>query len=675
MKEFLKLLWRILKIIFKISLAVGTLGIVAFFCYYAYLSLTLPSADEIRPKSSGVQSVVYGAEGKVLGEYLTTGADTLDFDDYPKMVVDALIATEDKRYWSHSGVDFRAYLRAIRGVLSRKSEGGGSTIEQQYIKAIFQHKRAGRWTSLHEKMSEAILAGRLIEKYESRYKKQREAKERIVALYLNSFEFPHGARGFRNFSRVYFGKKMSELTPREIAAGVAMFKSPTMYNPRRDNDVVKQRQDVVLQLMRQENTITESQYNSAKKGDLDLSHFQEPSRGGYAAQFMSVLERTINDLNLGVDLRNDGLKIFTTINTDMQKIAYQTATAQLGKNRRDLSTAQLAFVAIENGTGHVKAWYGGDSYLDHVTRIERQTGSSFKPFVYATAIQQAKLSPCDLIEDSPVSIMKGEGDFNNMKPYTPSNSHEFSGETVTHAEALRQSLNSGALFALKQLGSLDEVNAILEKMSMPLRKDLLHSPSVVLGVNEYSPLQMAGAYSMFANGGTYIEPVFLLKIVDRNGDIIYEAKERETATVLDPATAYIMQLMLHNDVKDAPGISSLKSYCCGKTGTSQNQADAWFCGFTPQISIAVWSGGENQKQHFSSLATGQGAVAARPVFTNFIASLEKLGNGVYDPTKLFNPAPTGVNLGCLIAVPRDTLLEQNTQSPDGEDIDDVLEDL
>ena len=322
---------------------------------------------------------------------------------------------------------------------------------------------------------------------------------------------------------------------------------------------------------------------------------------------------------------------------------------------------QAGVMAVDPRSGFVKAWVGGVSHkyfqFDHVTS-ERQVGSTFKPFVYATAIAQQGMSPCHVVHDLPYTIHSGEGNFGLIKDWTPANANnEYSGQPFTLMKGLQWSKNTVSVYLMKQLGDSEPVRALVNNMglSSSTKRDngtyrIPKQPSICLGATDLTVFEMTGAYTTFANNGIYNKPIFISKIVDKNGRIIYsEIPEEHIA--LDPNANYVMLHMLKNVMNQGlPGFSSIKSEVGGKTGTTNDYVDGWFMGLTPDLVVGTWVGGEDRWIRFLSLNDGIGAKMARPIFADLLKNLEKDSNSGYNPKRRFK-VPTGdigIELDCGI---------------------------
>jgi penicillin-binding protein 1A len=310
---------------------------------------------------------------------------------------------------------------------------------------------------------------------------------------------------------------------------------------------------------------------------------------------------------------------------------------------------QLGSMAVDPKNGYVKAWVGGINHkyfqYDHC-KSRRQVGSTFKPFVYATAIYQQGISPCMQIPDVQYSISPSEGNFKLSRAWSPSNAKGFSGISLNLYDGLKESANSISVFLLKQLGSTAPIRGLANQMGID-SSHLPTQPAICLGACDLSVLEMTGAYSTFANNGRFIKPTYLLRIEDKNGKVLYSAPVEEHDAI-KPQANYVMIDLLKTVTKGAPGISDLKTEVGGKTGTTNDYVDGWFMGVTPSLVVGTWVGGDDRWIRFMTIADGQGAKMARPYFARFIKRLETDPKSGYDYNKKFKipPGDLGITINC-----------------------------
>lgn len=363
-------------------------------------------------------------------------------------------------------------------------------------------------------------------------------------------------------------------------------------------------------------------------------------------------------LNADIDRQfrtKSAMKVFTWGNSQMEKDTVMTPMDSLRYHRMFLQTG---IMAVDPSTAEVKAWVGGINFktfkFDHV-RSQRQVGSTFKPFVYATAISQQGISPCFQVYDQPVTIPPKHMNFTNTAPWTPRNSTgSYSGRLLTLREALKGSVNSVSAYIMKQLGDTEPVRGLLNNMGIDSSAKrpngayrIPKQPAICLGAADLTVFEMTGAYNTFANNGVYAMPVYIRRIEDKNGRLIYQSLPEEKLA-LQPNANYVMIDMLKYNMVGAPGISSLKSEVGGKTGTTNDYSDGWFMGVTPSLVVGTWVGGEDRWIRFLSISDGQGARMSRPIFSDFIARLEKDGRSGYNQNKRFvrPEGDLGIEINC-----------------------------
>ena len=687
----------------------------------------MPNIDDLHNPKTNLASEIISADGQLIAKYyLDDNRTPIDYDELPKHLVDALIATEDARFHKHSGIDWYGTLRAFV-FLGRR--GGASTISQQLARQLFvgEHSK-NTLERITQKFKEWVIAIRLEEQY---------TKEEIIAQYFNIYDFGNNADGIRSAARIYFSKEPIELDIRESAMLVGMFKNSSLYNPipSRNPIGVKNRRNVVLGQMEKYDYISETLKDSLQKTELDLKFSPETHREGMATYFRAYLQEFMKDWasqdenkkpdGSKYNIYLDGLKIHTTIDSRMQKYA-EDAVAQhmprlqaeffhqnmpqrnptapfleldkdeiknlmntgmrrserwrkmkydMGKDEEEIiasfekpvpmnifswkdgtyseidtiltpmdsmryykSFLRPAMMAMEPQTGHVKAWVGGMNYkhfqYDMVKQGKRQVGSTFKPFVYATAIDQLHLSPCDTLPRSQITIDAYK--FGNPEPWAPRNDDGNYQGFMTLKQALASSVNTVTARLMDKIGPQPVVD--LAK-NLGIEQDILPVPSIALGTPDLSVYEMVAAYSSFANKGVYTKPVMITSIEDKNGTILYQFVP-ETKDVLSEEAAYVTVNLLqgvtqggsgtrlrHNYATDAVYKEIITGYpyefdnpIAGKTGTTQNQSDGWFMGMVPNLVTGVWVGGEDRATHFESITYGQGAAMALPIWGLFMKS-------------------------------------------------------
>ncbi|HEX8269391.1 MAG TPA: PBP1A family penicillin-binding protein [Flavobacterium sp.] len=692
----------------------GIGGLVLFFLLASWgVFGAMPSFEELENPDSNLATEVISSDGVTIGKFYNENRTMIKYSDLPKHLVDALVATEDERFYEHSGIDGRGTMRAAA---SLGTSGGASTLTQQLAKLLF-HGEGSKFFLFRivQKAKEWIIAIRL----ESQY-----TKNEIITMYLNKADFVNTAVGIRSAAKVYFGKEPRELTIEESAMLVGMLKNPSLYNPIRRLERVKERRNVVLGQMVKNGYLEESAKETLEKKPIVLDFQPESHKEGIATYFREYLREFMKSWmkenkkpdGSDYDIYSDGLKIHTTIDSRMQTYAEEAVTKHLSnlqeefdreqktnknkpfvrisedeteklmaqamksserwrvmeaqdkseeeiiksfgvktkmtvftwKGEKDTiltptdsiryykSFLQTGVMSMEPRTGHVKVWVGGINYkyfqYDHVGQGARQVGSTFKPFLYATAIEQLNMSPCDSIIDSPYTIPKGR--HHVTETWTPNNSdHEYRG-MVTLKKALALSINTVSAKLIDKVGP-EAVVDLTKKLGVT--SEIPVQPSIALGAVEITVMDMVAAYSTFANQGVYMKPQFITRIEDKNGVLIYEPMP-ESHDVLNKDIAYAVIKLLEGVTESGSGARLrtqgggngynrvtgypyvLKGPIAGKTGTSQNQSDGWFVGMVSNLATGVWVGCEDRSARFRTITYGQGATAALPIFGMFMKS-------------------------------------------------------
>jgi penicillin-binding protein 1A len=682
----------------------------------------MPSFEILENPQTNLASQVISADGQVLGKYyLKDNRTPVDYKELPKDLVNALIATEDARFHDHSGIDVRGTIRAFAYL---GSKGGASTISQQLARQLFVGVRSRNIAEAGiQKIKEWVIATRLERQY---------TKEEIIAMYFNIYDFNNNADGIRSAARIYFGKEPQDLKIEESAMLVGMFKNSSLFDPRKRPERVKKRRNVVLAQMHKYEYITEAVKDSLQKLPLTINYTPESHNEGLGTYFREHLkgflkkwvnENPKNEKGDKYNIYLDGLKIYTTIDSRMQKHAeeaveehmkklqaefYHQNTKKRNKNApfaRDVekSTIDLVidrsirrserwrimkaegksekeiyasfdrktpmtvfswknknkridtimtprdsmiyskfflragFMSLEPQSGQVKAWVGGINYrsfkYDMVEQGERQIGSTFKPFVYATAIDQLHLSPCDSMPNGPFCIEEGRHGL--LEPWCPRNSDgKYEGMRTLKA-ALANSVNTVTARLMDKVGPAN-VRSLAQRLGVT--HDIPEVPSIALGTPDITLYEMLGAYGTFANKGVYVKPVIVTRIEDKNGTILYEFVP-ETRDVLSEEVAYTVVNLMEGVTESGSGRRlrhksmaktalykeimtgypyEFKNPIAGKTGTTQNNSDGWFIGMVPNLISGAWVGGEDRQIRFASTTYGQGASMALPIWGLFM---------------------------------------------------------
>lgn len=501
-------------------------------------------------------------------------------DKIPKHTQQAFIAIEDNRFYEHSGIDYRGTLRALVSTLSGSEVQGGSTITQQLAKNAFLTQER----SIIRKIKEAFIAKELEHKY---------TKDEILTMYLNQIYFGQGAYGIESASLYYFGKHVQDLDIAESATLAAIPKSPNYFNPFENPKESKGRQELVIDQMIKYGFISEAAGDAAKAEKLNLMTSNNQSADPRSYFFDMIIQKVIDEV--GADaLYKGGLKIYTTLDTDMQKAA-EEAMRHLPNYYSDgsgLTQPQVALVAVDPKTGYVKAMVGGrgQDKFNRATLAVRQPGSSFKPFVYLTAMQNG-FTPASIIEDKEEEFSPG---------WKPQNSDLKWHGKVSLRTALTRSLNVPTIKLAREVG-VDKIISNAEKMGISTLVDSgtysdANLAMALGGLSKgVSPVEMAAAYAVLADNGTYHKPISLLKIVDRDGKVLYE-QESTSKKVIDSKAAYLTVNMMEDVfTRGTAGGMGIGRPAAGKTGTTDTYIDAWFVGFTPDLCAAVWVGDDNNK--------------------------------------------------------------------------------
>ena len=691
---------------------IGLAGIGLFFLFASWgLFGSMPSFEDLENPDSNLATEIISADGVVLGKYFQKNRSQLKYADLPKNLVQALVATEDARFYEHSGIDGRGTLRAIS---SLGTSGGASTLTQQLAKQLF-HGEGSKFLPFRivQKVKEWIIAIRLERQY---------TKNEIIAMYCNVYDFGNNSVGVSSAAKTYFSKEPKDLTINESAILVGMFKNSGLYNPIRNPQGVINRRNVVFSQMEKGKIISEKEKERLQSLPLKLNFKLETHKEGTATYFREYLrdymkkwvEENKKPDGSDYDIYRDGLKIYTTIDSRMQAHAETAVTAHMAnlqeeffrqskdnknapfvnissvETQRILNQAmkssnrwavmkamdkseeeiiksfsektkmtvfswkgekdtlmtpldsiryykhflQSGLMAMEPQTGNVKAWVGGINYkyfqYDHVGQGARQVGSTFKPFVYATAIEQLNMSPCDSIIDGPFMIRKGR--HHVTADWEPKNSDNKYRGMVTLKRGLANSINTISAKLIDKVGP-EAVIDLTHKLGV--KSEIVNQPSIALGAVEITVEDMVAAYSTFANQGVYMKPQFISKIEDKSGVVIYEPIP-ESHDVLNKDIAYAVVKLLEGVTEGGSGDRlrttgggngsnrwtgypySFKNPIAGKTGTTQNQSDGWFMGMVPNLVTGVWVGCEDRSARFKSITYGQGATAALPVWGYFM---------------------------------------------------------
>ena len=737
-----------------------------FMILLVWVFADIPSFKELENPDSKLATQVIAEGGEVLTTFHIENRTFVTYEELSPNIVHAAVATEDARFYRHSGIDFKGLGRVLfKTILMRRSsQGGGSTITQQLAKTLYPRMEVGRkvpgiyqMKMVWIKLKEWITAVKLERDY---------TKDEIMTMYLNSIFFGSSAYGIRSASETFFGKLPSELTVEESAMLVGMVNKPTRYNPAINPEKALARRNFVIGQMEKAGYINKAQRDSIQLIPIVLDYEVQDHNAGRAPYFRDMIRRVMtakkphrsdyrvredysadslawaNDELYGwleknrktdgsqYDLDRDGLRIYTTINFKMQKYAEEAVAERIKALQADFmkdlkyktnapfsndideatrnrvmnqarrwsdrwrvqkkagktdtqilktfsepvkmrvfaynkkgfvdttmtpddsiryykSILRTAFVAMEPGTGHVKAYVGGPNYryfkYDNVRQGKRQVGSTIKPFLYTLAMQEG-MTPCDKVVDLPQTFVTPSG------TWTPrsTDKDEWIGKTVTLKWGLTNSSNNISAYLMKQFGP----EAMADMMRrMGIQSHIDEVPALCVGPADISLWEMVAAYNTFPSKGVYVSPLFVTRIEDSQGNVISEfvGHKREA---IGENTAYLMVNLMQGVVQG--GTASRLRYryhlmgdIAGKTGTTNDNSDGWFIGYTPTLVAGVWTGAEDRQVHFQSGTLGQGANMSLPTWGIFMQKVLADGKlGVKESDKFAVPAGEVAGLGC-----------------------------
>ena len=531
----------------------------------------LPDVSNVRPSAS---SQIYDVHGNLITTvHSTENRLPVPLKDVPKDLQNAFVATEDSRFYSHHGIDPVGILRAVwvNLVHSGVSEGG-STITQQLARNAFLSQDR----TFKRKISEALLALKIEQHY---------TKDEILEMYMNQIYFGQGAYGVQSAAHVYFGKDASQLTLAQAALIAGLPQSPNYYSPFNDLEASKKRQAVVLGQMVKYGYITQEQADQARQSDLGLVAKQEQTHEkSNASYFINYVIAQVSEKYGDDAIYKDGLKIYTTLDMDAQNaaVAAMQNLPTMYTDQNGLHQPQGAIVAMNPHNGYIVAMVGGrgDDAFNRASQAERQPGSAMKPFVYLAAIQSGK-TPGSIVDDSPV-------DFNGWRPQNYERNFE---GNITYRYALQHSRNVPAVKIADEVG-MSKIIDLAKKMGITTLTDEDNNLSTALGglTHGVSPLEMAEAYGVLANGGVKVQPTAIIKIVDRNGQVVEENSIQEKRVVEEKDAAIITDMLESVINGGTGGNAAIGRPAAGKTGTTDDEKDAWFVGYTPDLVAAVWIG-------------------------------------------------------------------------------------
>jgi penicillin-binding protein 1A len=570
--------------------------------YMIFSIWDLPEINLLEQYKPSITSRVYSDDNRLIAEFFVENRTPVAFTDIPDMLVKALIATEDTRFYSHHGIDLRGIARALyRNIRARKVVEGGSTLTQQLSKVLFLNPER----SYTRKLKEMILALRI---------EQRYTKQEILSLYLNQIYFGSGAYGVEAAARIYFGKHAKDLNLAECALLAGLPRTPTYYSPFKSPQSALGRRAYVLNRMRADGVISREQAEEAKTAPLPVH--AAVKAGGTAPYFIEYVRQKVEERFGSSILYSGGLNIYTSLDGDLQKYAEQAVEAGIvnieSRHRhRVRSPLQAALFAVEPASGRIRAMVGGRDFgrsqFNRAVQALRQPGSAFKPVIYATALDRG-FSASDILDDSPLTIK-----LDRNKNWTPVNfSHTYQGG-VTLRKALTQSLNVPTIRLLQKVG-IDETIQFARKLGVKSR--LNPYLSLALGSSDMTLAELTSVYAVFANHGIRIGPISILTITDSTGRILY-TNDAVPTPAIKPETAYLITDLLKAVIDQGTGWKAreLGWPAAGKTGTTNDYRDAWFIGYTPNLVTGVWVGYDDQ----TSIGPREtGARAALPIWLDFM---------------------------------------------------------
>lgn len=687
--------------IFKILLVLflsGTVGLLSFIASVIWgFWEPLPSQQQLADIRQSEATEILDVNGELLGKYFIFDRQPVSYEELPEHLINALIATEDARFYEHNGIDQRSLLRVVIKtiLMGDESSGGGSTISQQLIKNLFPRKDHGIFTMPVNKTKEAYLATQIEKIY---------TKEEILTLYLNTVPFGDNTFGVESAAEKFFSLKASELSLEESAVIVGMLKASYLYNPRLFPERAKARRNTVIDQMQRYGYLNHEAAKIATEQPMKLRYKAFSHNAGVAPYFRAQLQKDLNEWltaynkenGTDLDLFTSGLQIETTINIEMQQMAeeamashmrsLQTAFERSYGNRAPwdintsmveeavkntshyerlkasgLTTAQIedslerkrkielwdwqgkqvveastidsirhylkllnaGMISLEPTSGEVRAWIGGINFehfqYDHISQAKRQVGSTFKPIVYAAALEQG-VSPCDYIPARAVT-------YENYDNWTPKNSGEIDEEkSYAVKAALAQSINT---IAVRLLEEAEVYNILQLAENLGIESEIPPVPSIALGTPQISMLEMAQAYTAFVNNGKTAKPFYIRRIRDKDGEVIASFKPSiSDEKAISDQTRLTMIEMMKGVVNEGTAGRlrwkyGLQNDIAGKTGTTQDNKDGWFVALTPRLITLSWVGADDHRIGFKNTAMGQGANSALPIYALYQQKLNR----------------------------------------------------
>jgi penicillin-binding protein 1A len=634
--------------------------------FLIHLFSGLPSLEQLENPRPELSTRVYSIDGEVLGRYFIINRSRVTLDEVPEDLVAALIVMEDRKFHNHWGIDTDRMLKqTLMNVSSLRVKGGASTITQQVARNLYLSQEL----SIVRKLREAITAVQIERTY---------TKPEILEMYLNIVFFGRGTFGISSAAQMYFGKTPSELTLSESALLIGLLPGPALYDPFNHPERAKNRRNLVLSVMLNRGAIDDETYQEARSEEIFLRERELHMFSGIAPHFVEHVRRQLSVLaeRYGFDMYRDGLNVYTTLDSRMQahanravsehleryqslfdgkwnwntprnrealrialdrnirdrddyrraasaaerdsmRVALLNDTSFVEHVKRETQRIETGFVAIDPKGGHILAMIGGSDFqgtrygLNRAVQIRRQSGSAFKPFVFTVAIDNGYAPSYELL-NQPVVLQLADN-----RQWRPTNADGSFGGRNTMREGLQRSINLIAVRAIMEIAPVSEVIRYAQRMG--IASHIPPYPSIALGTSELSPLEITSAYGVFANEGVYVEPISILRIEDKDGNLIadFTPNRRE---VLSRETAYLMTDMLEDVINGGTGIASRNFFnypAAGKTGTTQDFADAWFIGYPPNVVAGVWVGFDDRRVTFTDW-DGQGSRAAMPIWARFM---------------------------------------------------------
>ncbi|MEX0737447.1 MAG: PBP1A family penicillin-binding protein [Bacteroidota bacterium] len=649
----------------------GVVLLALLIVYGVYIVSGLPSLEELENPKPWLATKVYSSDAAVLDLLAIENRTRISVDSLPPGVIHALIATEDKEFYNHWGVNLPRFARQMVINIVTFRQAGASTITQQLSRNLYrlQSQNETMFDKITRKLREFVTSVQIERNF---------TKNEILELYLNVSWFGRGAYGIESAAQRYFNKSASELTPPEYTLFIGMLQGPGYFDPLRNLERSLRRRDVVIGQMIRDGYIGSEEAEQIRSDSLMFRILEPDSRTGIAPHFVEWIRQQLEARaeKYGFNVHRDGLRVYTTLDSRMQRHANRAVEEHLAdfqqrfderwdwkkypeilrgnvdKSIRDLDvykkaktpairdsivnairfnvefidsirtvarTIEVGFIALDPHTGQIKAMVGGRNFrhfkygLNHVTQIRRQPGSSFKPFVYTVAIDNGTPVSYELL-NQPVTVPMADG-----TRWTPQNFDGTFGGKYTLREGLKRSINLIAVRAILEIAPPKQVVEYAQRMG--INSPIPPYESIALGSGEVSPLEITSAYGVFPNEGVHVEPISILRIEDKDGNVIEEnfPAKRE---VLSKETAYIMTNLLEGAVNEEGGTGRVirRDFAlpaAGKTGTTNDYGDAWFVGFTPQLAAGVWVGFDDNRIKFGT-SDGQGGRAAAPIFGLFM---------------------------------------------------------